>query len=118
MIVTIRDVERAVCLRFQISRDQLLARNTARIVSCPRQIAMYLARELTGASYPRLGQHFARDHTSILYAWQQTVKRMATDARLCAEIEGCKEFLKRSGCWKENVAHAVQEHGLTGEARQ
>ena len=116
MIVTIRDVERAVCLRFQISRDQLLCRNTARKVSRPRQIAMYLARELTGASYPRLGQHFVRDHTSILYACRMTVKRMASDARLCAQIEGCKEILGRSGLWKENVARAVEEHGLVGEA--
>jgi chromosomal replication initiator protein len=118
MIVTIRDVERAVCLRFKMSRDQLLARNTARKVSRPRQIAMYLARELTGASYPRLGQHFARDHTSVLYAWRQTKKRMGTDARLCAQIEGCKEILNRSGLWKEKLARAVEEHGLTHEARE
>jgi len=118
MIVTIRDVERAVCLRFQISRDQLLCRNTARAVSRPRQIAMYLARELTGASYPRLGQHFVRDHTSVLYAWRVTMKRMANDARLRAEIEGCKEILNRSGPWKEAVARAVEEHGLMGEARE
>jgi chromosomal replication initiator protein len=118
MIVTIRDVERAVCLRFQVSRDQLLARNTARVVSRPRQIAMYLARELTGASFPRLGQHFARDHTSILYACRMVVKRMEHDARLRAEIEGCKEILSRSGCWKENVARTVEAHGLVGEARQ
>jgi chromosomal replication initiator protein len=117
MIVTIRDVERAVCLRFQMSRDQLLCRNTARKVSRPRQIAMYLARELTGASYTRLGQHFARDHTSVLYAWRQTRKRMANDARLRAQIESCKKILERSGLWKENVARAVEDHGLTGEAR-
>jgi chromosomal replication initiator protein len=118
MIVTIRDVERAVCLRFQMSRDQLLARNTARVVSRPRQIAMYLARELTGASYPRLGQHFARDHTSILYAWRQTRKRMASDARLRAQVESCKEILGRTDTWKEAVARAVKEQGLSSEARE
>jgi len=112
MIITIRDVERAVCLRFKLSHDQLLCRNTARKVSRPRQIAMYLARELTGASYPRLGQHFARDHTSVLYAWRQTKKRMACDARLCAQIESCKQILNRSGLWKENVAREMAQHGL------
>ena len=112
MIVTIRDVERAVCLRFQMSRDQLLCRNTARKVSRPRQIAMYLARELTGASYTRLGQHFARDHTSVLYAWRQTRKRMANDARLRAQIESCKKILTRNGLWKENVAREMAAHGL------
>jgi chromosomal replication initiator protein len=110
MILTIRDVERAVCLRFQISRDALRARNPKRVASRPRQIAMYLARELTGASYPRLGQHFARDHTSILYAWRMTVKRMASDARLRSEIEGCKEILSHSGLWKETVAREMAVH--------
>lgn len=112
MMLTIRDVERAVCLRYQLSRDQILQRNPARIVSRPRQIAMYLARELTGASYPRLGQHFCRDHTSVLYAWRAIGERMKKDARLKAEVEGCKEILRRSGRWKENVARAVAAHGL------
>jgi chromosomal replication initiator protein len=115
MIVTIRDVERAVLIRFQISRAELLARNNTRIVSRPRQIAMYLARELTGASYPRLGQHFGRHHTTILTAWRLMGKRLAKDPVLAAEIEGCREILQRSNLWKENVARAVAERGL--EAR-
>jgi chromosomal replication initiator protein len=112
MIITIRDVERAVCQRFKLSHDQLLCRNTARKVSRPRQLAMYLARELTGASYPRLGQHFARDHTSVLYAWRMTVKRMGHDARLRAQIESCKKILERSGLWKEKLAREMAAHGL------
>jgi chromosomal replication initiator protein len=104
MILTIRDVERAVCLRFRISREDLRARNPKRVASRPRQIAMYLARELTGASYPRLGQYFERDHTSILYAWRKTIARMEKDARLKTDIEGVKEILTRSGRWKEDVA--------------
>jgi chromosomal replication initiator protein len=113
MIITIRDVERAVCLRFQLTRDQLLRRDSSRAIANPRQIAMYLARELTGASFPRLGQHFARDHTSVLYACRMTAKRMAKDQRLASEVEGCREILGRSGCWKENVARAVKDHGVT-----
>lgn len=112
MIITIKDVERAVCLHFEIGRARLLARDSARLVSRPRQIAMYLARELTGASYPRLGQHFARDHTSVLYAWRMTVKRMGHDARLRAQIESCKKILERSGLWKEKLAREMAAHGL------
>ena len=115
MILTIRDVERAVCLRFQISHEALRERNPKRVVSRPRQIAMYLARELTGASYPRLGQYFQRDHTSILYAWKKTIERMEKDARLRTDIEGVKEILTRSGRWKEEVARAVKAHGLGAE---
>jgi chromosomal replication initiator protein len=108
-------VEHAVCLRFQISRDDLRARNPKRVASRPRQIAMYLARELTAASYPRLGQYFERDHTSILYAWQKTKERMAKDARLKTDIEGVKEILTRSGRWKEDFARTVKARGLGAE---
>jgi len=112
MIITIKDVERAVCLHFEIGRARLLARDSARLVSRPRQIAMYLARELTGASYPRLGQHFGRHHTSVLYAWRMTGKRLAKDARLAADIEACRAILKGSDPWKEKVARALAERGL------
>ena len=112
MILTIRDVERAVCLRFQISQEALRERNPKRVASRPRQIAMYLARELTGASYPRLGQYFQRDHTSILWGYRKTIERMEKDARLRTDIEGVKEILTRSGRWKEDVARAVKAHGL------
>jgi chromosomal replication initiator protein len=112
MIITIRDVERAVCLRFRISREELLARDSARVVTRPRQIAMYLARELTGASYPRLGQHFGRDHTTVLYAWRMTKKRMTQDAKLAVEVEICREIINHSDPWKEKVARALAERGL------
>ena len=110
--LTIRDVERAVCLRFQMSHQQMLEKNPRRAASRPRQIAMYLARELTGASFPRLGQHFQRDHTSVLYGCQMTALRLAHDARLRTDIEGCKEILARLGSWKQSVARTVRERGL------
>ena len=115
MILTIRDVERAVCLRFQVTSEQLRERNPKRKVARPRQIAMYLARELTGASYPRLGQYFQRDHTSVLFGCQKTIERMARDARFAAEVEGCKEILQKSGRWKEAVARAVKARGLVAQ---
>ena len=116
MILTIRDVERAVCLRFHLSREQMLEKNPKRAVARPRQIAMYLARELTGASYPRLARYFARDHTSVLYGCRKTVERMAKDARFKAEVEGCKEILEKTDRWKESVARSVKARGLVGRA--
>jgi chromosomal replication initiator protein len=109
MMLTIRDVERAVCQRFQVTREQLLQRDTGQKVARPRQIAMYLARELTGASYPRLGQHFERDHTSVLYAWRMTVERMKKDAWLRSEVESCKKILRKADSWKEVVARAIAD---------
>lgn len=115
MMLTIRDVERAVCLRFQLSREQLQERNPRRAVARPRQIAMYLARELTGASYPKLARYFRRDHTTVLFAWRETIARMAADARFKAEVEGCREILQKTGRWKDNVARAVKERGIVDD---
>jgi chromosomal replication initiator protein len=96
MTPTIRDVENAVCVRFGLSRDQMQSPNRARIVSRPRQIAMFLAREMTGLSLPRIGRYFARDHTTILYAARKIARLMAQDASLAAEIAGCRELLART----------------------
>ena len=60
----VRDIERAVCLRFKITPERLRGRECQRKIARPRQIAMALARELTGASLPQIGRHFGRDHTS------------------------------------------------------
>jgi chromosomal replication initiator protein len=112
MIVTIKDVERAVCLRFRIGREELLARDSARSVTRHRQIAMYLARELTDASLPRIGQHFDRHHSTVLFACRRTAKCMATDAKLAVEVEICREIIRHSDPWKEKVARALAERGL------
>ena len=46
----------------------------------PRQLAMYLARELTGESLPAIGRQFGgRDHTTVLHAWRRTSARLADD---------------------------------------
>lgn len=112
MIVTIKDVERAVCLRFRITREQLLARCPARAICRPRQIAMYLAREMTGASYPRLGRYFERDHSTVLNACRMVAKRTPTDSRLAVEVEICREIIRHSDRWMEKVARDMAGRGL------
>jgi chromosomal replication initiator protein len=61
-------------------------------VSHPRQIAMFLARELTKLSYPNIGQLFGgRDHTTVLYAIRAVRKRAETDAYVELELEVLRE---------------------------
>jgi chromosomal replication initiator protein len=92
----ISDVEIAVCARFGLSREQMQSPNRARIVSRPRQIAMFLAREMTGLSLPRIGRHFGRDHTTILYAARKIARLVAQDGALAAEVQGCRALLART----------------------
>ena len=66
---SIEEIQRAVCREFCISMAQLKSRNVSRGVSYPRQIAMYLAKELTPASLPQIGREFGgKHHTTVLHS--------------------------------------------------
>lgn len=63
-------IEEVVCLRFELTREEL--RRPSRLASLvrPRQIAMWLGREFTSLSAKQLGLHWDRDHTTVLHAEQ------------------------------------------------
>lgn len=82
MSVSIADIQNRVCARFGTRLSEMLSdRRTAMIVR-PRQIAMYLAKELTPRSLPTIGRMFGRDHTTVIHAVHQIEKLRATDPGL------------------------------------
>jgi chromosomal replication initiator protein len=89
------DIQRLVAARFGLSRDAILSLNRERKVARPRQIAMALAREVTGLSLPRIGRHFARDHTTILHACRRIATLSAADPDFAATVQSCRELLLR-----------------------
>ncbi len=67
--VPIEAVMQAVAERYGLQRAQLKQKTNAHDISRPRQIAMYLSREVTGASLPEIGRHFGgKHHTTVLHA--------------------------------------------------
>lgn len=67
--VSIESVVRAVAERFGLQPAQLKQKTNAHEISRPRQVAMYLSREATGASLPEIGRHFGgKHHTTVLHA--------------------------------------------------
>ena len=77
---TIGEIQAAACEHFGLSADELLSPARTARVAWPRQVAMYLARELTGESLPTIGRQFGgRDHTTVLHAWRRTSARIASD---------------------------------------
>jgi chromosomal replication initiator protein len=81
-------IQAATCEHFKLSPEDLLSASRARHLVWPRQLAMYLARELTRESLPAIGRHFGgRDHTTVLYGCKQAGARIASDevARDAAE---------------------------------
>jgi chromosomal replication initiator protein len=78
---TIGDITAAACQQFGLTAEELISTSRTARISGPRQIAMYLARELTSESLPAIGRHFGgRDHTTVMHAHRRTEARMAADA--------------------------------------
>jgi chromosomal replication initiator protein len=84
---SLADIQRAACQEFGITPEELLSTSRAARVAWPRQVAMYLARELTSESLPAIGRHFGgRDHTTVLHAWKRTNERISSDAASRAAV--------------------------------
>jgi chromosomal replication initiator protein len=77
---SIADIQAAACTCFGLTPQELLSPTRTPRVAWPRQLAMYLARELTSESLPAIGRQFGgRDHTTVLHAWRRTSARIAAD---------------------------------------
>jgi len=77
---SVAEIQAAACEHFGLSSEELLSPTRTPRIAWPRQVAMYLARELTDESLPSIGRHFGgRDHTTVLHAWRRTTARIAAD---------------------------------------
>jgi chromosomal replication initiator protein len=95
---SVRDVQLACCEAFDLSLDELLSRSRATRVTWPRQVAMYLARELTDTTLPSLGRQFGgRDHTTVLHAHQRITLRVADDAAAREVVDALRNRLTKAG---------------------
>jgi chromosomal replication initiator protein len=91
---SVAEIQAAACEHFGLSSEELLSSARTARIAWPRQVAMYLARELTGESLPSIGRHFGgRDHTTVLHACRRTTTRIATDEasrqaveKLCSQL--------------------------------
>lgn len=103
---SIREITEATCTQFGLTADELLSSSRAARVSGPRQIAMYLARELTGESLPAIGRHFGgRDHTTVMHAHRRTTKRIAADVQTRTLVENLLATLQ-----SVPLAHGSGQH--------
>jgi chromosomal replication initiator protein len=95
-IVSMEDIQEVVGTRFHVKMNELKSRRRSKTLVYPRQIAMYLCRELTDASFPEIGRHFGgKDHTTIIHACRQITKAKETDKTLNATLESLKEQILR-----------------------
>jgi len=94
--IAIEDIQRKTAEFYKLDVRDMSSKERTRRVARPRQVAMYLARELTMRSLPEIGRRFGgRDHTTILHACRQIVKLCTTDPLLKQEVDFLKQMLSR-----------------------
>jgi chromosomal replication initiator protein len=78
--VSIKRIQDLVAERFGLSLDELCGEKRSQNIVYPRQVAMYLSRELTDSSLPRIGKEFGgRDHTTVIHATQKVSRLIRED---------------------------------------
>jgi len=81
--VTPESIKKTVCKHFNIKVSDIESSKRTKNLAFPRQIAMYLCREITGESFPKIGEFFGgRDHTTVLHAYQKITGEIKTNESL------------------------------------
>ena len=95
--ISVEMIQRAVADYYHIQVTEMRARTRVRMVSLPRQVAMFLCRELTELSLPRIGEEFGgRDHTTVIHAREKILQDRQTDPTLDANVKEIIERLKKA----------------------
>jgi chromosomal replication initiator protein len=90
-----RIIQSEVANYYNITVKDLKGKRRVKDISVPRQIAMYLCREMTKSSLPAIGGDFGgKDHTTVMYAHKQITKKLEIDPVLQKEIREIKSRLK------------------------
>lgn len=95
-IITVEAIQQLVASKYKIKIDDFLAKKRTRNVAFPRQIAMYLCRELTDYSLPRIGDFFGgRDHTTVIHAYEKISKEIEKDPNFSKIIKDMMTNLRK-----------------------
>jgi chromosomal replication initiator protein len=88
-VITIDQIQRKVGEHYQIKLSDLKAKSRTQAVAFPRQVAMYLARQLTHASLAEIGRAFGgKDHTTVLHAVDKIRALLQEDHKLKKTVDG------------------------------
>jgi chromosomal replication initiator protein len=93
--ITIEEIKRRVADYYNLRMTDLVSARRARAVARPRQVAMFLCKNLTPRSLPEIGRGFGgRDHTTVIHAIRKIDELRATDSQLNEDIEILRRALE------------------------
>ena len=86
-VVTMELIQEIVASYFKVKLEDLHSKKRNQRIAYPRQVAMYLSRELTDTSLPQIGQFFGgRDHSTVLHAYNKVSDDRQNDAKIAKTI--------------------------------
>lgn len=92
--VSIEKIQKTVCRKYGVTLAQMRSVSRTKKFIIPRQIAMFLSREITSKSYPKIGRYFgSRDHTTIYFAFEKITNLLKTDTALATIVEDIRAEL-------------------------
>ena len=95
--ITISDIQRKTAEYFDISVNDLLSARRQRAIARPRQIAMFLAKQLTPKSLPDIGRRFGgRDHTTVLHALRRIEELCASNPRVERDVAALRQICQQT----------------------
>jgi chromosomal replication initiator protein len=93
--VTIEEIQKRVAEHFNIKLAEMSSARRSRAVARPRQVAMYLAKQLTARSLPEIGRKFGgRDHTTVMHAVRKVDELRNSDAAFAEDVELLRRMLE------------------------
>lgn len=93
--LTIEEIQRKVAEHYNIRLSDMIGPKRLRTIARPRQVAMYLAKQLTPRSLPEIGRRFGgRDHTTIMHGVRKIEELMATDSQLSDDLQMLRRLLQ------------------------
>lgn len=93
--VTIEEIQKRVAEHFNIKLSEMSSARRSRAVARPRQVAMYLAKQLTQRSLPEIGRKFGgRDHTTVMHAVRKVDELRNSDAAFAEDVELLRRMLE------------------------
>ena len=92
--LTVEQIIAAVSEYYRMDEEVIIARGRSKDVSAARQMAMYLAREETGASLPQIGEVLGgRDHTTVMHGWEKIASQIEQNDKLRREMLAIREMI-------------------------
>ena len=93
-VVTVDLIMKTVADYYSLSVDDLTSQSRRRQVTVPRQIAMYLTREMTGMSLPQIGVSFGnRDHTTVIHSCDLVAENLKTSQTLSSQVNDIRHLV-------------------------